>query len=92
VQYAQGYEALILTNPQVFWDTSVHTLATMTCAWNGVIGRYGDADVNDNARLMLQLCCKNAMCITNTFFQQKMSTNAPGVDNLRGNGTSLISA
>jgi len=29
----------------------------------GVIGRHGDADVNDNGRLLLQLCCSNALCI-----------------------------
>jgi len=34
-----------------------------------VIGRHGDADVNDNGRLLLQLCCNNALYIMNTFFQ-----------------------
>jgi len=29
--------------------------------WKGVIGRHGDADVNDNGRLLLQLCCNNAL-------------------------------
>jgi len=30
--------------------------------WMGVIGRHGNADVNDNGRLLLQLCCNNALC------------------------------
>jgi len=40
-----------------------------TGVWKYVIGRHGDADVNDNGRLLLQLCCNNALCIMNTFFQ-----------------------
>ena len=36
-----------------------------------VIGRHGDADVNDNRRLLLQLCCNNALCIMNTFLQHR---------------------
>jgi len=39
--------------------------------WKGVIGPHGDADVNDNGRLLLQLCCNNALCIMNTFFQHR---------------------
>jgi len=39
--------------------------------WKGVNGRHGDADVNDNRRLMLQLCFNNALCIMNTFFQDR---------------------
>jgi len=30
-----------------------------TGVWRGVIGRHGDADVNNNERLLLQLCCNN---------------------------------
>jgi len=35
----------------------------------GVISRGEDTDVN--GRLLLQLCCNNALCITNTSFQHK---------------------
>jgi len=35
---------------------------------NGVIGQHDDADVNDSGRL---LCCNNALCIMNTFFQHR---------------------
>jgi len=36
--------------------------------WKGVISLHGDADVNDNGRLLVQLSCNNALCIINTFF------------------------
>jgi len=36
-----------------------------------VIGRHGDADVNDNGRLLLQLCCNNTLFIMNTFFFER---------------------
>jgi len=37
----------------------------------GVIVRHGDADVSANGRPLLQLCCNNALCIMNTFFQHR---------------------
>jgi len=39
--------------------------------WKGVIGRHGDADVNDIGSLLLQLCCNNTLYIMNTFFQHR---------------------
>ena len=36
-----------------------------------MIARHGDADVNDDGRLLLQLCCNNALFIINTFFQHR---------------------
>jgi len=36
-----------------------------------VIGRHVDADVNDKGRLVLQLCCNDALCIMNIFFQDR---------------------
>ena len=36
--------------------------------WKGVIGEHGDANINDHGRILLQLCCDNALCIVNTFF------------------------
>jgi len=38
--------------------------------WKGVVGRHGDADVNDNGRLLLQLRCNNALCIMNSLAQR----------------------
>jgi len=35
-----------------------------------VICQHGDANLNDNGKL-LQLCCNNALCIMNTCFQQR---------------------
>jgi len=43
-----------------------------------VIGQRGDADVNDNVKFLLQLCCNNALYIINTFFQ-KRSAQVPGL-------------
>jgi len=37
----------------------------------GLIDRHGNADVTDNRRLLLQLCCNNTLCIMNTFFQHR---------------------
>jgi len=37
--------------------------------WKGAIGQHGDADVNDNGRLLLQMCWYNALCIMDPFFQ-----------------------
>jgi len=37
--------------------------------WKDVIGRHGDADVNDNGTFLLQLCCNNTLCIMSTFCQ-----------------------
>jgi len=31
--------------------------------WKGVIGQHNDANLNDNGRPLLQLCCKNAQGI-----------------------------
>jgi len=39
--------------------------------WKGVIGEHGDDNVNDEERLLLQLCCNNAPYIMNTFVQHR---------------------
>jgi len=46
----------------------MYTLETDVEVWKGVIGRRGNADVN-NRRSLLQLCCNDAMCIMNICFQ-----------------------
>jgi len=38
--------------------------------WNSVISN-GDADINDNRMFLLPLCCNNALCIMNAFFQHR---------------------
>ena len=38
--------------------------------WRDVIGKHVDADISDNGRLLLQLCCNYALYIMNTFLQQ----------------------
>jgi len=35
-------------------------------ASKGAVGKRDDADVKDNRRLLLELCCNNALCIINT--------------------------
>ena len=54
-----------------------------------VTDRHGDVDVNDIGRLLLQLCCNNALCIINTFFQHR---DVHWCRDSLGNGHSLISA
>ena len=39
--------------------------------WKGMIGQHSDANLSDNGRLLLQLCCNNALCIIHTFFQHR---------------------
>jgi len=62
--------------------------------WKGVIGRRGNANVNDNGRLLLQLCRNNAPCIMSTFCSTstEMGTGLSDVDIVWVNGHSLISA
>jgi len=52
------------------WETYVH-VRNDVCVWKGMIRLYVDADVKDNGRLLLQLCCNNTLCIMNTFFQHR---------------------
>jgi len=50
-------ERLKLTNPRSFFEISMHMLGIMLHGvWKGAIGQHGDADVNDNGRLLLQMC------------------------------------
>ena len=51
-------------------DFNAH-VANDALVWKSVISQHGDADINDNGRLLLQLCCNNALCIMNTFFQHR---------------------
>ena len=53
-------------------DFNAH-VGTDDVTWKGVIGRHGDADLNENGRCLLQLCCSNGLCIMNTFFQHRNS-------------------
>ena len=42
-------------------------------AWNGVLGKHGVGNCNDNERLLFEFCSEQELCITNTIFQQKNS-------------------
>jgi len=56
----------------------------------GVIGQHGDADVNDGAKRLLQLCRDNALCIMNT--AERFFTIASGAEISWVNHHSLICA
>jgi len=45
---------------------TVYTFGNDTGLWKGVVGQRDDTDVNDNGKLLLQLCCNNALCIVNS--------------------------
>ena len=60
--------------------------------WKGVIGRHFYADFNDNRGHLLKLCCDNALCTMNSFFQHKDVHNTRGAEILWINSHSLISA
>jgi len=61
-------------------DFNAH-IGNDTTVRKGLIGRYDNADVNVNGRLILQMCCNNAMCIINTFFQRRdLHKYTPGAE------------
>ena len=39
--------------------------------WKGVIGNQGFDEVNANGFTLLEFCCRNGLCITNTFFKHQ---------------------
>jgi len=49
----------------------MHMFGNDAGIWKRVIGKHGDADVSENGRLLLLLCCKNKLCNANIFFQQR---------------------
>ena len=51
-------------------DFNAH-VGTDNETWKGVNRSHGDPAFNKNGRYLLQLCCRNGLCITNIFFQHK---------------------
>ena len=39
--------------------------------WKGVIGNQGFDEINTNGFTLLEFCCRNGLCITNTFFKHQ---------------------
>jgi len=74
----------------ILWYIRMWFGSNMWAVCNGVIDQHGDADVNDNGILQIQLFCNNALFIKNTFFQH--SDMQTWVRDLCVSGHSLISA
>lgn len=41
--------------------------------WCDNIGKYGFGNANERGERLLEFCCLNQLCITNTYFQHKAS-------------------
>ena len=41
--------------------------------WSNTIGQYGFGEVNERGERLLEFCCSNELCITNTYFKHKES-------------------
>src|SRR3981081_3571965 len=41
--------------------------------WRGALGQYGYGDCNARGERLLEFCYTNQLCITNTYFQHKLS-------------------
>ena len=41
-------------------------------SWNGILGKHGIGNMNDNGQLVLVLCASQNLCITNAFFEGKI--------------------
>ena len=46
-------------------------VGTHTDSWKGEIGKHGVAELNNNGRYLMQLCCSNGLCIMNTCSQHR---------------------
>ena len=42
-------------------------------SWNGILGKHGVGNMNDNGQLVMELCASQNLSITNTFFEGKIS-------------------
>lgn len=41
--------------------------------WPDTIGKYGFGEANERGEKLLEFCCENQLCITNTYYQHKAS-------------------
>ena len=51
-------------------------------AWNGVLGKHGVGNCNENGCFLLEFCAEKQFTITNTIFQQKNNLDAPAIPKL----------
>ena len=39
--------------------------------WKGILGKFGPSDLNNNGKMLIELCSAHALTITNTFYPHK---------------------
>ena len=42
-------------------------------SWNGILGKHGAGNMNENGQLLLEPCASHNLCVTNAFFEGKIS-------------------
>ena len=46
-------------------------VGTNHSSWPSCLGQFGVGTINESGQCLLEFCCHNSLCITNTFFDTK---------------------
>jgi hypothetical protein len=96
----QFYQALDETISRTTKTTGLYLLGDLNArvgadleSWPTCLGRFGRGKINENGQRQLELLCRHALCVTNTFFHQQRKSTRCQVDT-RGltSGISLTSS